>query len=370
VIQQILIVSSLNSIAPANHLVDAFRNLGKEVITISDVASKRTNHVANGAFDVQNYVEAKDLRPDLLIFVEGGEMGIFPINFATLNCPKYWWGIDTHNDYLKHLRISRLFDHTFLAQKSFVALLIKDGIESVSWLPLAYGGPKPDRHDRNINVAYAGSTNWSLYPERKEYLSALNASLQNTHIGYCDPEDLFDLYMNSKIVFNFSPMNDLNMRFFEAIGTGALLMTNKVIENGVEEILVEGKDFIEYSGIEDMLQKINHLLSHEDDLRQISAAGLAIVSGYHTYINRAESILALQRPKVHSIVNSMDSASALLSLGLVSGALQEFLRALDQNSRGKRSLVLAAILRNFFRPAVVFTKMMEFLAIRMRKRTW
>ncbi len=368
--QQILVISSLNSIAPANHLIDAFQNQGIEVIAISDVANKRANHVANGAFDVQNYVAINDLQPDLLLFVEGGEMGIFPVNFTTLNCPKYWWGIDTHNDYLKHLRISRLFDHTFLAQKSFVDPLKKDGIKSVSWLPLAYGGPRPDSKNRNIDVAYAGSTNWNLYPERKEYLSALQDLFQNTFIGKCNPEELFDLYMNSKIVFNFSPMNDLNMRFFEAIGSGALLMTNKVTENGVEEIFTAGKEFIEYNGIEDMLQIISHLLSHQDVLEQISSAGMANVAQHHTYANRVETILALQRPKVFTVSTSLDASGALMSLGLISGSLQEFIRALGQSSRGKRNLVLVAILRVFLKVGIVFARLIESIAIRMKKRKW
>lgn len=368
--QQILVISSLNSIAPANYLIDAFRNLAVEVIAISDVKNKRANHVANGAFDVQNYVAVNDLQPDLLLFVEGGEMGIFPINFATLNCPKYWWGIDTHNDYLKHLRISRLFDHTFLAQKSYVDSLKNDGIKSVSWLPLAYGGPRPDSKDRNIDVAYAGSTNWDLYPERKEYLSALQDLFQNTSIGNCNPEDLFNLYMNSKIVFNFSPMNDLNMRFFEAIGAGALLMTNEITQNGVEDIFTQGKEFVEYGGIEDMLNKINYLLSHEDHLEQISSAGMANVSQNHTYANRAQSILALQRPKVFTIANSLDTSGALMSLGLVSGSLQEFIRALGHSSKGKRNLALVAILRVFLKMGTVFARLIEVIAIRMRKRKW
>lgn len=229
-IQQILVVSSLNSIAPANYLIDAFRNLGLEVIAISDVANLRANHLETGAFDVQKYLATNNLQPDLLLFVEGGEMGVFPVNFSSLSCPKYWWGIDTHNDYLKHLRISRLFDHTFLAQKSFVDLLLRDGIESVSWLPLAYGGPKPDSIVRNLDIAYVGSTNWNLYPERNEYLKAISIAFRNIFIGNCNPSEMFNLYMNSKIVFNFSPMNDLNMRFFEALGAGALLITNKVFQ--------------------------------------------------------------------------------------------------------------------------------------------
>jgi len=160
------------------------------------------------------------------------------------------------------------------------------------------------------------------------------------------------------------------MRFFEAIGSGALLMTNKVSDNGVEEILTQGKEFIEYNGIEDMLQKINHLLSHQDDLEQISSAGMANVSQHHTYANRAETILAQQRPKVFTVSSSLDASGALMSLGMVSGSLQEFIRALGQSSRGKRSLVLVAILRVFLKVGIVFARLIESIAIRMKKRKW
>jgi hypothetical protein len=370
VIQQILVISSLNSIAPANYLIDAFRNLGIEVIAISDVENIRANHLVIGVFDVQEYVVTNNLQPDLLLFVEGGEMGIFPVNFSNLSCPKYWWGIDTHNDYLKHLRISRLFDHTFLAQKSFVDSLLGDGIKSVSWLPLAYGGPKTESKVRNFDIAYAGSTNWNVYPERKEYLSAIETYFPNTFIGNCNPSELFNLYMNSKIVFNFSPMNDLNMRFFEALGAGALLITNKVSQNGVEDIFTEGKEFVEYQGIEDIIQKITHLLSNQVLLEEIATAGKANVLEHHTYINRAESILTIERPKVVGIANSLDVSGVLMSLGLVSGALQQFLEALNQCLRGRRNLALLAILRVFFKQAIFIAKLIEFIATRMRKPKW
>jgi hypothetical protein len=97
---------------------------------------------------------------------------------------------------------------------------------------------------------------------------------------------------------------------------------------------------------------------------------MANVSQNHTYINRVESILALPRPKLYSIANNLDTSSALMSLGLVSGSPQEYLRAFNQNSRGKRKLTLVAILRNFLTPAIFFTRLIEFIAIRMRKRTW
>ena len=59
----------------------------------------------------------------------------------------------------------------------------------------------------------------------------------------CTPAEMFSIYQNSKIVFNYSFKNDVNMRIFEALGSGALLMTNRIVNNGIEDILNPGKVF-------------------------------------------------------------------------------------------------------------------------------
>lgn len=369
-IQQILIVSSLNSIAPANYLIDAFRNLGLEVIAVSDVANERAHHLANGGFDVENYIKNNNLQPDLLLFIEGGEMGILPINYQKLHFPKYWWGIDTPHDYSKHLRISRLFDHTFLAQKSFVDDLQRDGIKSVSWLPLAFGDQVPTSGDRNIDLAYIGSVDWDLYPERREYLSVIENNFNNIYVGTCSPGEMFSIYRKSKIVFNFSFKNDVNMRVFEAIGSGALLVTNKIINNGMEDILLHGTEFVEYSNQQDMLEKINYYLSHQDELQTISSAGMRRVTENHSYFNRAQVILELAKKDVKSRVNQADFATALLSLGFLSSSLQQFLMSLNNSARGRKNRLIVIILQIYFRPSILFIRMIEKFAIRMRKRKW
>jgi hypothetical protein len=131
--KKVLLVSSLNTISPANYLIAAFQDLGMHVISVSDVSNKNVQIKVRGKFDVGKYLAKTAIKPDLILFVEGGDMGIFPVNYQHLGIPSFWWGIDTHNDYRKHLRISRLFDHSFVAQQSFVEKLKIDGRKFTRW---------------------------------------------------------------------------------------------------------------------------------------------------------------------------------------------------------------------------------------------
>jgi hypothetical protein len=360
----------MNSIAPANYLLISLKSLGCEVFLISDVPHLDANVIQAGSVDISEILAEQDFQPDLLLFVEGGEMGLFPINFRHLNFPKYWWGIDTHNDYKKHLRISRLFDHSFVAQQDFVEYLRRDGVKSVSWLPLAFPEKESTLGSRNIDLSYVGSTDWDLYPERGDLLSAILINQSNCFVGTAEPEHMFEIYEKSKIVFNYSPKNDLNMRFFEAMGSGALLITNRIIDNGLNEIFIEGEDFVIYSNVEDLVSKLRYLLSKPIVLNRIARNGMLKVKSKHTYKHRAENILDL-RVQVGSdtLVDSGDFALALLSLGLYSDSISSYLSSLRGVSSGRRNRIILKFYGPLLTSIVIGAKFFEHVARRIKRRS-
>jgi hypothetical protein len=147
-------------------------------------------------------------------------------------------------------------------------------------------------------------------------------------------------------------------------------MTNKIIGNGMEEILLQDREFVEYSDHQDMLQKINYYLSHADELQRISSAGMRRVSDNHSYLNRASVILEFTTKDFRSKVSQVDFATALLSLGLLSSSLQQFLISLEHRASGRKNKLILIILGIYFRPAILFTKMIEKVAIRLRRPKW
>lgn len=352
-----MLVASTSDFSPANHLIEAFNKTGYEVFVISDVKGPKANFVAQGGINLKQILSEFKIIPSFIVFVEGGEMGIFPTFFSDIPCPKFWWGIDTHNDYQKHLRISRLFDHSFIAQKSFVNLLRADGIGSVSWLPLAYPISQSDVFSRTIDVSYVGSTNWNLYPERGELLQSIENEFANNYIGTTTSIEMLRVYENSLIVFNYSLKNDINMRFFEAMGSGALLVTNEIHENGLEDLFVSGEDLVIYRDKDELVAKIRNLLDRPSQLDLIARNGMDKVRSSHTYYNRALEMIRLAGEDFSKQPEDRFAISgALLSMGFISDSTTLFFSAANYEAKGLGNRLILTVIRPAVRLLVVSMK--------------
>lgn len=363
----IVLIASTSNFSPANYLIESFREIGYKVFVISDVRGPHTDLAARGGVNLKKILREYEISPELILFIEGGKMGVFPIYFDQLSCPKFWWGIDTHNDYQKHLRISRLFDHTFVAQKSYVDLLSSDGIASVSWLPLAYPSRGIGTNKKVIDVSYVGSRNWSLYPERGELLEALNAEFSNILIDSRPPKEMLEIYRNSKVVFNHSLKNDINMRYFEAMGSGALLCTNEILSNGLEDLFIVGEDLIVYRDKLDLVMLVRGMLAQPDRLEEIANNGMKKVRNFHTYDHRAAEIVAKSNQAFpRSAPDSFAFSGALLSMGFISDAFSHFFKAARRESRGVKNRFILSLLRPLIQLIILVARLVENLAKQVR----
>jgi len=186
---KILVLASLTLPATANYLVSALREAGHELFVCSDVPSPLADLKAFGAVDLVRLCAQHGLVPDLTLFIEGGTMRLFPVGLEHMPCLTAWYGIDTHMDYAKHLRIGRLFDVTFIAQREFVELLRQDGLRQVHWLPLGFSpklmpAPMPPK---TVDIAYVGSINQSVNPQRHALLAALRREFPSNSFGLAMP---------------------------------------------------------------------------------------------------------------------------------------------------------------------------------------
>lgn len=334
---KILVVASLTPPATANYLIGALRDATHELFVCSDVASPLADQLVYGAVDVARICAQHGFTPDLMLFIEGGTMRLFPTGLERLSCLAAWYGIDTHMDYAKHLRIGRLFDVTFIAQKEFVERLRTDGLRQVYWLPLGFA---PDLMPssmpaRTIDVAYVGSNNVDANPQRHLLLAALQREFPNTRFGPATPQEMGSIYASARIVFNRSVNNDVNMRFFEAAGAGAVLVTDPVVNNGVETLFDEGKHYVVYHDEASLLKVVRDLLADPTRRAAIGEAAREHVSGCHTYSHRAASLLKAAEQSIKlPAPRQEDYFAACLSLNLLSGALRAVGRAMVFSSGG------------------------------------
>jgi hypothetical protein len=334
---RILVLASLTPTATANYFVRAMKDAKHELLVCSDVASPLAGLRASGAVDVVKICARHNFVPELVLFVEGGAMRLFPVGLEHMTCLTAWYGIDTHMDYAKHLRIGRLFDVTFIAQQEFVERLSQDGLRQVHWLPLGFAPElMPARlTSRKLDIAHVGSSNVSANPVRHALISVLRRELPSSYFGPADPQEMGRIYANARIVFNRSVNNDVNMRFFEAAGAGAVLVTNPIIDNGVEALFEESVHYAVYRDEASLLDLVRTLLADPARCEAMGQAARQRVLERHTYRHRADALLAevvlsakVARP------GSEGYFAALLALDMLGAALGAAARAMAETSSG------------------------------------
>jgi hypothetical protein len=241
---------------------------------------------------------------DLNLWVDWGEDGLTGVlPYKPIECPKpmAYWASDTHLGYDYRLSMAKKADYVFCAQKRAVEDMKRDGIANPLWLPhavepLAY--PKSENVTKNFDVCFIGHVNSR---NREEAIDRLFKEFPNFDYGQALFEKAAARYGNSKICFNISMLDDINMRCFEIMATGSFLLTNWIPTIG--EFFEDGTHLALYRSEEEMVEKARYYLAHDEEREKIAQAGYEEVMAKHTIQNRVDVILA-EFMKSRSLVNA------------------------------------------------------------------
>lgn len=104
--------------------------------------------------------------------------------------------------------------------------------------------------------------------------------------------DAAERFCKSKIVFNISIGNDLNMRFFETLSTGSFLLTNWIpeLESAKEYGFIDGVHYVSYKTLDEAVEKAKYYLDHDEEREAIAANGFAQFLKTGTYEARVKEI--------------------------------------------------------------------------------
>lgn len=232
---------------------------------------------------------APENRPDLYLWVESVG-GHYPLNLAAITCPKVCYLIDSHLNLPMHLDWAQQFDMVFIAQREYLDAFRKQGTKAY-WLPL---GCDPEVHCRaELQKSHPIGFVGGVQPgSRREALLTELSSRIPVHYERCFWDDMARLFSRSKIVFNEAVKNDLNMRVFEVMSTGSLLLTDMARNSGQVELFRDGEDYAVYrdSSVSDVAR---FYLDNEELREQIAARGQHLVHNAHTYSHRIEDLIAV-----------------------------------------------------------------------------
>jgi O-antigen biosynthesis protein len=258
--------------------------------------------------------------------------------------PLVYWAIDTHIGFERSLARARQADFVFAAQRDGAERLRAACVESARWLPLACdaeihgaegggeegkrgggeegirGGAEGKEIGKQYEICFVGN----LIPGvRYDLVRLLRQFYPEMYVGNAYFQDMARIYSASKIVFNRSVLNDLNMRVFEALASGPLLVTNVLAgndpsDNGQAELFREETHLVAYRTSEDLLERVRYYLEHDEERERIAAAGRQEVLARHTYRHRMEEMLrvvtgAICRQK--SVGSRQDEVSGQVAVG-------------------------------------------------------
>jgi GT2 family glycosyltransferase/2-polyprenyl-3-methyl-5-hydroxy-6-metoxy-1,4-benzoquinol methylase/tetratricopeptide (TPR) repeat protein len=230
-------------------------------------------------------LQAEKNRWDLIIAVDDGLDYDLPADTA----PVVWWAIDTHLEFERSLRRARQARWTFAAQKNGTEKLCQAGIDAI-WLPLACD---PELHGRQevsneFDLCFVGNI---FAGERERLIHLLQDRFPRSFVGQRYFKEMAKTYSSSHMVFNRSLIDDVNMRVFEGLCSGSLLITNDLSENGLDELFQDGVHLATYRSDEELFSKVTRYLKHHGVREAIAATGREQVLAAHTYRHRMEQIL-------------------------------------------------------------------------------
>ena len=229
--------------------------------------------------------EAFNEKIDLVINIEP-----VPCMVRMSGVPSVYYEIDNHvirgSD--KHWYIDT--DLIFLAQPYF-----KDFYKD--WktdnLPLACC---PDVHKRyedepqEYDIGFIGN---DTYPYRRMLLDILSANYKVLRTTAEPGEPYSRLLNRCKIIFNCAMDNDVNMRFFEGMACGRLLLSDYLPEQ--DNYAIDGVHYVAYRSVDELLEKVNYYLKNNKEREKIAKQGMEHVHKNHNYNIRLEELLCLAK---------------------------------------------------------------------------
>jgi hypothetical protein len=107
--------------------------------------------------------------------------------------------------------------------------------------------------------------------------------------------EMFRVLYEAKLALNrhigVAAGNANNMRLYEATGVGTLLLTDQ--KQNLATLFELEREVVTYSNEDELVERVRHYLSHDDERLTIARAGQERTLRDHTYLRRMEELLAL-----------------------------------------------------------------------------
>lgn len=221
---------------------------------------------------------------------------LLPEGLVRSAIPTVCFQIDTYTYTERRMRWSSLFDHVAVFHPGYEKRFRQGGHPGAFLLPHAVSRESFDCPDlpREFEVGWVGNTQGKFYRKRQEWIPKLaNRFRMNNWQRFYPLAEVAEVYRRSRVVVNIGRDDfpqDANMRAFEVLASGALLITSlpsELTDLGFEE----GVHFAAFTDDNEILPTVERFLGDESARSRIANAGREKVLREHTYDRRVDEIL-------------------------------------------------------------------------------
>ncbi len=223
--------------------------------------------------------------PEAVVCLVDASWRNLPRNLKVLPCPKVLLVADTHHmdrpltGMIDYIAADKFDQVVVLYDRHHLEILRAAGVPNLHWFPgltfphgdaAVRAARDPVRQARLALVGQAGK----FHPRRLRLAGALAARQLPLELKALPQREALDFYGSSLITLNASLNGDLNLRVFEAMAAGALLLTDRLSpESGLETLWRDGRELVLYDNADELAERARHWLDHPDEARAIGAAG-------------------------------------------------------------------------------------------------
>lgn len=288
----------MNSSPPQILFLCSSDHVSRERKGFAEALSTRSNWITLD----RSYSTWGDIRASLekspdLVFHPDVQHTYLPEGLEDADVPTACLHIDTYSETDNRVRMSMLFDIALVCHPGYPEYFESCGHSETLLFPHAvraplYEGALPDE---TTDVAMVGRLDGEQYSYRRACVRAVqNLGVStNDFSRYYEYDEMAELYQRAKIGLNVSRddhLEDANLRCFEVMGGGALLMTP--IPSELSEMgLVEGEHFVGYTSPADLSEKVKYYLDHEGEREEIARLGRKVTLNRFTYDRWAERLV-------------------------------------------------------------------------------
>jgi len=291
------------------------RSLGAEVLCVG-LSDDCDVVLSLAEYSLSNILSKAPFKPDFVIYMDSIER-VIPVGLEDSPCPLAAIFIDsTINSFWQH-PFANIFDLVLTDQKPDAEIMQQNGINA-HWFPLAADTEiyKPENHYKKYDISFVGNRNPKTRSKRENILKLL-AGHFNLEIfsgdPFLSPTETTAVYNQSRLVLNENLFPSVNLRLFEAMACGTVVLTEEN-DVGLSNLFIDKKHILTYNA-ENIITKVNEYLHDEASLSRIAERSYQQIIAKHSLKVRARQLLDMLETLLSSDRPLIDKGEKKTSIG-------------------------------------------------------